>query len=88
MKFNSVPAWSFGGKHKQKDRKLGDPGPGYYGLKKQTDFNRKGGYSLGRAERGTDLGNKRLSLGPGQYNYDYTSIGKNGVSLKGSRRNK
>lgn len=88
MKFNSVPAWSFGGKHTTKNKKLDDPGPGYYNLKKQTDFNRRGGYSLGRSDRDTGLGNNRLSLGPGQYNYDYTSLGKKGTTMKGNRRSK
>lgn len=89
MKFNSVPAWSFAGKHSLKDRKQDDPGPGYYNsLKIQTDFkdNKKKGYTFGNSKRGNSIGESKLKIGPGQYNYDYTSIGKRGVSLKGNRR--
>lgn len=82
MKFTSTPAWSFAGKRKGKEG-LAGPGPGYYNLKKFTDF-KSGGYSLPKAKR-NDLSKMRHTLGPGQYNYDYTSFKGNGASLKGKR---
>lgn len=86
MKFNSVPAWSFGGKYKGKIKNLDNPGPGSYNFKKASDFNKGKGYSLGKSKRDPDLGNYNSEIGPGQYNYNYSSIGKRGVSLKGNRR--
>jgi hypothetical protein len=82
MKFSSTPAWTFAGKRKGKNS-LAGPGPGYYNLKKFTDF-KSGGYSLPRAKRSNNekLKNK---VGPGQYNYDYSSFNGNGASLKGKR---
>ena len=78
MQFSSTPAWTFGTKadiHYDKNT----PGPGEYkGLK--DDPSR--GYTIGKSPR--DKSNKLANdIGPGQYNYDYSSLSKQGVSLKG-----
>ena len=87
MKFSSVPAWSFGGRRAQRDRKIEDPGPGQYNLGKLSDFKSRRGYSLGKSQRDGGLISKNNQLGPGQYNVDYSSFqGNRGTSLKG--RNK
>ena len=81
MKFSSVPAWSFGGRRPYANKKAGDPGPGHYNAK-NSKF-RKGGFSLGRAERKGALDGNNNPVGPGQYNYNYTSFGNKGASIKG-----
>lgn len=80
MKFTSTPAWTFAGKRKGHEGDAG-PGPGQYDFKKGMQ---SGGYSLPRA-KGTDLEKIQNPVGPGQYNYDYTSFKGNGTSLKGKR---
>lgn len=78
MQFSSTPAWSFGIRGGGAGDKLNTPGPGEY--KQKDDY--KGGFTLGKSPRGKS--NKlENEVGPGHYNYDYSSLAKQGPSLKG-----
>lgn len=79
MKFSSTPAWSFGVRGGGQESKNTNPGPGEYkGFK---DEHGKG-YTISKSPRAKSK-NMETEVGPGHYNYDYSSLTKIGPSLKG-----
>lgn len=83
MKFSSTPAWSFGLKHKEYDEAGDIPGPGEYKAPKG-DYGH--GFSIPKSpkEKKYTAGS---DIGPGQYNYDSSSIRKGGFSIQGKPKN-
>ena len=84
MKFTSVPAWTFAGRHPKNNGKQDLPGPGNYNLSKFTTFQDSKGFSMGK----TNYRNKKDGdgvVGPGAYNYNYSSFRNNGVTIKGGK---
>lgn len=79
MKFTSTPAWSFGLKRKGGEDGLDAPGPGEY---KPKDAGWNNGFKMAKSPK--DRRHKDENpIGPGHYNYDYSSLSKIGPSIKG-----
>ena len=85
MKFSSVPVWTMGQKlpGSQPEQK---PGPGNYNS--NNNGKSEPNFSFGKAERQGIIDNEDLGVGPGNYNYNVSSLGKmGGAPLKAKQRN-
>ena len=81
MNFDSVPAWSFGLKGKGGNDGLDVPGPGQY--KPNQDYWKKD-LTFGKSPRGRSQGDDG-DVGPGKYNTNLSSFGKQGARIIGTR---
>lgn len=85
MKFSSVPVWSMGEKlpaRKPEEK----PGPGNYNSKK--GVRNEPNFSFGKSVRPGIADGQGNNIGPGNYHYNPSSLGKlGGAPMKARQRN-